>query len=615
MRVLLLALGLTAAALGQQCTTTPNFRPCDFLFELNDAEAAAHPNPYATIEIRAEFRSPRHKTYLMPGFWAGGKKMIIRFAPVEPGQWDYRVTSNIDRFNGNSGSFTSAESPSPGFIRPANLHHWATLNTENLNQIKPHLWMGDTCYQFAAIDRAAFEQTVNTRAQQKFNHIRGLVLGWEPEKAIPAPDRPDAGYFSELDSRILFMNSKGITADLVLAGDHDALTKVLPSWQDRERFIRYMVARYSSMNITWQGVHEWETYKNGRDLMKEVGLALKKTDPFDHPRSSDSLVTASPLGGNQWLHYIAYQSADIQLGAIEHQLLPLPFVQLRAGYEDSGAGKAHPLHVDTDTFRRSLWNSTMNGQYPTFGNTGTYDGRKIPFNTRYLDSPGAKQMTAWYTFFDDTRHWELEPYFDVDGGRALALEGVEYVVYVEKPGPVEVRVEKHGYDVRWFNPINGEFVDARKYKGEQYAGEPPDRSHDWVLHISREGKKEGMLNSYKFDSREYPLQLQEPEQSLAKVPFEIASPPGDTIAIGKPTPYAVKLKRETRATRSIMYLWTGEVVTDGQGARVLGTGSEGTLTVPEEIVKSMPNVLSLRLTGMNANGKIYIYDRVLKLSR
>jgi hypothetical protein len=271
--------------------------------------------------------------------------------------------------------------------------------------------------------------------------------------------------------------------------------------------------------------------------------------------------------------------------------------------------------MDADSFRRKLWNSTMDGQYPTFGNTGTYDGRKIPFNAKYLESPGAKMMTAWYNFFDDTRHWELEPYFEVDGGRALALEGVEYVVYVEKPGPVEVAVEKHGYDVRWFNPATGEFSSEKKFKGERFAGEPPDRTHDWVLHISREGKKEGMLNSYKFDSREYPLQLQEPEQSPMKVPFDTTSPAGDSIVAGKPLPYSIKLKRETRATRSMMYLWTGEVVNDMRGPRVLGVGKDGTLTVPPELIKTMPNVLSLRVAAMNANGKIYLLDKVLKLTR
>jgi hypothetical protein len=92
----------------------------------------------------------------------------------------------------------------------------------------------------------------------------------------------------------------------------------------------------------------------------------------------------------------------------------------------------------------------MNGQYPQFGNA------------------------AWFDFFSASRHWDLEPYFDVDGGRALALESIEYIVYVEKPsGPVEIAVEKHSYDVAWFNPLNGEFIKQKKdFKGEKFLGEP-----------------------------------------------------------------------------------------------------------------------------------------------
>jgi hypothetical protein len=368
------------------------------------------------------------------------------------------------------------------------------------------------------------------------------------------------------------------------------------------------------MNITWQGVHEFESYKNGRELMKEIGLALKKMDFYLHPRSCDSAMTSSPLAGDGWMNYTVYQSADDQLGSIEHQIYPGPFVNLRPAYEDSGAGKAAPQHVDAEAFRHKLWNITMDGQYPTFGNTGTYDGRKIAVDPKYVESPGAKMMTAWFDFFDDTRHWELEPYFDVDGGRALALEGVEYVMYIEKPGPVEVAVEKHGYDVFWFNPSSGESITGKKFKGDRFAGEPPDRTHDWVLHLSREGRKESMLNSYRFDSREYPLQLQEPEQTIAKIPFEIVDPKGEDIRASIPQYYSLKLKKETRATRSMMYLWTGEVVADGQGARVLGVGSEGTMKIPAEILRTTPNVLSLRVVGMNANGKVYILDKAYKIA-
>jgi hypothetical protein len=108
--------------------------------------------------------------------------------------------------------------------------------------------------------------------------------------------------------------------------------------------------------------------------------------------------------------------------------------------------------------------------------------------------------------------------------------------------------------------------------------------------------------------------LQEVEQSSEKIPFEITAP-ADTLAAAKPSPYASKLKRETRATRNMMFLWTGEVASDGQGYRVLGTGSKGTLTVPPEIAKHFPSVMQLRVAGMNANGKVYSADKIIQLTQ
>jgi hypothetical protein len=64
----------------------------------------------------------------------------------------------------------------------------------------------------------------------------------------------------------------------------------------------------------------------------------------------------------------------------------------------------------------------------------------------------------------------------------------------------------------------------------------------------------------------------------------------------------------------MMFLWTGEVVTGGQGARVLGTGEKGQLKIPAEMTRQYPAVLSLRVVGMNANGKIYAADKVVRLT-
>lgn len=224
----------------------------------------------------------------------------------------------------------------------------------------------------------------------------------------------------------------------------------------------------------------------------------------------------------------------------------------------------------------------------------------------------AKAMRAWFDLMSGARYWELEPYFDVDGGRALALEDTEYVVYVEHPGPIELRVEKHSYDVSWMNPADGETIPLKKkFSGDHFTGEPPDRSHDWVLHVVREGHLKGMDRSYKFESRE--IVLQEIEANTPKVPFAIEQPAGD-VSKSKPVSYSAKLTRETRATRQMWWLWMGDVSADHQGYRVLAYGQKAQVPLPPDLALHFPALMHLRLYGMNANGKVYELDSGLSIN-
>ncbi|HYL36341.1 MAG TPA: DUF5060 domain-containing protein [Bryobacteraceae bacterium] len=565
---LLLSAPLFAQAL---CEGTPAYSPCDMPFELSAADRAAHPNPYTSAQLQVEFRSPHFKTYKMPAFWDSAGKMILRFTPTEPGQWTYRISGSLAGLDGKEGSFNAAPSDAPGFVNPANFHHWATDNK------KQHLWMGYIDDRFPFESAQDFEQKLNDAAQNKFSHFRGSILGNAADRSrvYLAADKPNPAYFDELDRRILAIHKRGLTADLILAANPDYITSLFPDWQARERFIRYIVARYAPLNITWQGLEEFEDYANGRALLKELGQDLARLDPYQHPRSSNAKVTSSPLMADGWMTFIIESSPDDMIGSVEHQFYQVPFV----GVTDA----------------RHLWNATMDGEYPEFHGDQ-------PVLCRY-----------WFEFISDTRYWELEPYFDVDGTRAVALEDVEYVNYIERPGPpVEVSVEKHGYDVLWFNPATGEYLEQKKYKGEHFTGEAPDKSHAWVLLVAREGRKESMLRSYKFDSREVPL-VQEIETSPQKLPFVIVDPAGNTLQAGKPVRFSVKLTRETRATRSMLFLWTAEVPTEKRGFRVIGTGSPGTFTIPASLAGSFPAVLSIHLSALNANGKAYAADRVYEL--
>jgi len=60
-------------------------------------------------------------------------------------------------------------------------------------------------------------------------------------------------------------------------------------------------------------------------------------------------------------------------------------------------------------------------------------------------------------------------------------------------------------------------------------------------------------------------------------------------------------------------VWWGEVVAGGEGARVLGIGASGNLTLPPALAQPGA-LLNLRLQAINANGKAYELDRVYTLT-
>src|SRR5215472_7410372 len=218
--------GLLAAALlfssapsGAQtvCGPTRSFSLCEIVFDLSGAELMANAHPYQTVDIKAEFRSPRHRTFLLPAFWDGGRRMIVRFAPTEPGGWDFRITSNLSSFDGKTGQFSATDSQAPGFVRAANIHHFAYTGGDGNT---PHLWMGDTLMRAALVDDASFRPFVDARASQKFTHIRVCATGSAEDiaMAFPTPEAPNPAYFQKLDDRLGYINQKGMTVDLVLAG-------------------------------------------------------------------------------------------------------------------------------------------------------------------------------------------------------------------------------------------------------------------------------------------------------------------------------------------------------------------------------------------------------------
>ncbi|MBV8550258.1 MAG: DUF5060 domain-containing protein [Acidobacteriaceae bacterium] len=556
--------------------------PCELTLSYQNSDLSPGVSPYKDDLLTVEFRSPEHATYAAHAFWSGGQTLHVRFSPTEPGTWTYRLSSSLlKQYDNQESTFSVADSGNPGMVSVANLRHWRTTNKQ------PHLWLAAGA-PFLAMDEAAFETWLDRRKHDGFTHIRGVILTLNAaEKPFNQELQPNLAYFAALDDRILAAANRGFTLDLLLADQSFVRSGALNEHDSRDLVMRYIVARYGGLNATWQGIERFEDIPNSRALLQDLASLLQKYDGFRHPRSTDARDSSSPLLPDGWMNYLIEASPNPQLGAVEHQFTQQPEIHLVNA-------------TDPDAFRHELWNCTTNGEYPSI----SYESLKNEAN--------ARAVHTWYQVLSNTRHWELEPYFDVDGARAIGLTEVEYLAYADKPGIVEINLPKHKYNPVWVNPATGEEIPLKDYKGEVFSRQTPDNSRDWILTVPREGHKESMLKYYYFESQDPPVQ--EVELNDARIPFEVIEPAGDTINSAIPEPYRLKITRANRASRTMQYVWWGEVVAGGQGARLLGLGPSGNLTIPKELLSQPGANLNLRVLAINANGKAYEVDKVYRLT-
>src|SRR5436305_11216229 len=107
--------------------------------------------------------------------------------------------------------------------------------------------MGATELRFGFLDDAGFRAIADAPVAEKFNHLRGWIMDGANDAAWSAPDSPKLEQCRRLDDRIRYLNGKGVIADLILAPSSKALSTLFPNWEQRRRFVRYLVARYAAM--------------------------------------------------------------------------------------------------------------------------------------------------------------------------------------------------------------------------------------------------------------------------------------------------------------------------------------------------------------------------------
>ena len=593
-----LGLALAAAAPAQDyetCTSVPVYEPCEIRLELSTAEAAEHPNPYSSITLRAEFRSPKGgRTKVMPAFWDGGRRFVLRFSPDYEGRWDFRIISNLGRLDKQTGSFQALAARTPGFIEVFNTRYFKYPLTNTA-----HFWLGDSMLELGIVPWETFRAVVEKRAEQKFTHLRALVLG-PPDTAVQvfkSPEEPWIEYFRELDRRVAYLHGLGFVTDLVLGGAAGELEKLFPRLRQRDRYIRYVCARYASYSVTWQGVLEWESYTSAAKLLEQLAASLDKYDPYSHPKATGAAVTSTALAADEWQDYFIQNRVARALASIEYETQLAPFV-------NTGVG----IDADADTARKQAWTVASRGHNISLSSGGRLADPPSP------DSPAAHQIALLGDFFAQTRYFDLQPHYRVVGGSALALQrvpyraenliGIEYIVYAEDPGLIELVIPKHEYSVSWYNPTDGAWLDQKKkFKATVSALGPQMTVTTGCSMCAAKARRRATTNRSFWNRRRSASAMSNTRRRSCHSRSSFR-----TQANSKPAASTSSMrlfKKNTIAAKRMLWLWTVEVAGSGRGRRILGSTQSGTFLVPDGIAGSYPATLSVRLTGLDGAGRLF----------
>ncbi len=520
------------------------------VFELKlkaQKDAGGAPNPYMAMDtgvsaqayLVAHFRCIQGrgvgKTLDIRGFWDGGQKWKLRFAPPAPGTWTYITASEDPGLNGRRGrliahAWTDAalqENPlRRGFISAKQGGHHLQYADGT-----PFLWIGDTWWAWSDkhIRQATFDTLVANRC------AKGFTVG---QIFVPSTDfhgtsdHPDMAYLHHLESFIREANARGmvVSVSAVWGG------KMPPTLQaESRRWWRYLTARLGAYQVIWMVASEYNMNDyGGADLTywKRLGQLVKASDPYHratsvHPTppnwgggvqgESAQWSTAEVLHGEPWLDF---NQTQLGHGKFRNEMAPevvsaayrrqpsKPIIITEPWYEFV-PGSAPAMDI-----RFAGWSGYLSGAAGiTYGGghvwwaylSDNHDKPQKDFGgypidpdlqANTLDYPGAQSVGFMARYLSGLPWWTLVPHpelvLDYPAPYCRALPGKEYLVYLRYGGNCRVDLRATGHTAlqyEWTDLVTLETRSGTKTGGALVRFESPNgypgslEYHDCVLHI------------------------------------------------------------------------------------------------------------------------------------
>ncbi|ULQ54129.1 DUF4038 domain-containing protein [Flavihumibacter fluvii] len=399
------------------------------VFETSFETGKVYANPFTEIEVNVVFKKGTSQ-WVVPAFWAGGRRWTVRFAPPAIGDYRYHIECS-DKLNTDLNGKEQALKVIPYKGDNQLLQH-GFLTTSNNNRHfvhadgTPFFWLGDTWWKGLSkrISIEGFSKLADDRKAKGFTVVQ-IIAGpypdeppfdprWSNEGGMPYDTgflHINPAYFDQADRRIKLLVDKGIVP-AILGGWGWHMPDI--GVEKMNRHWRYLIARYGAYPAAWIVGGE-----AGGDEWTAVARYVRNTDPYRrlvtlHPypgsgRSNLSDDTVLTFDMTQTGHggffgenspYGAWQAtAANTVSKVMSAYSKTPAMPVLVGevtYE------GHMLTNGAEVQRQVFWSSMLSGAAGhTYGaggiwqmNSETERGAEYEFTTWYeaMKLPGATQL-------------------------------------------------------------------------------------------------------------------------------------------------------------------------------------------------------------------------------
>ena len=420
------------------------------IFEASFETTKQYTNPFTDIEVNVVFQNVERE-WIVPAFWAGGKKWTVRFAPPVEGKYKYRIectdksnkdlnrigqTFRVFKYKGNNPLLKH------GFLQiSADKRHFEHADGT------PFFWLGDTWWK-GLCDRITwkgFQELTADRKAKGYNVVQIIGGGpfpdeplfderWKNEGGMPYDkdfDHLNPAYFDYADRRIKHLAENGIVPAIVGAwGWHTQMisNETIDGGKGKwfNRHWRYLIGRYGAYPVIWIVAGEMR-----HPYLNDVAKYLRTTDPYHHliamhppgvseMQSGRKAVTDEALVDFDFLQtaHNDWDSAPITVSQVTmsySKTPPMPVVNGEVVYE------WHKNQGQHDIQRFMFWTCMLNGAAGhTYGAGGIWQMNieEIHGSTAYetipwhvaMHYPGSAQLGIGKKLLEQYPWWRFEPH-------------------------------------------------------------------------------------------------------------------------------------------------------------------------------------------------------------